>query len=838
MTSLSYSKEASYHFNDVPIHKSWKIRFSIELNPNSVTTKSITLTDHSGSKHSINVRYDNPTKTIEVTPKEPLSFNERYQLTLSSFIESSTNIPLDHDVSIFLNTESKDNHPRSLVGNNHILSAKAKALSQDWAKQYKQYLLKEANKWLSNDITVPSEGAGHSSFFLCENGTRLEYRSTPDPDGYYCPSENKYYEGERYDAGWRFFRMEELIIGLRHLADAYVLTDDERYAERATHILVQLSENYPNYSLQSKHGKLYWQSLDESVALIDISFAYDLIYSSSSIDVESHNKIQLFLKASAETISHNPMGLSNWQAWHNAAIGMVGAVTGDKALISTAINGDEGALYLLNKGVLDDGFWWEGSIAYHMYTLTAFNILAEVGDKWGFSLYDNPKLKAMFDTPIQYSYPNYQLPANNDGGTFGQSLIGSISSRGYYEYEAAYAHYKDSLYGQLLKMKYDQPQLRRNGDFALFFGKELPLIENRTNDVYSTLFESIGHGILRNQLNQYALLDYGTHGGSHGHYDKLHLDYFTNNELFGADPGTSGYSHPLHNIWYKQTYAHNTVIVDGQSQEATSGKLVQFHNQPPFNIIHASANGAYPGVDYERMVWMDNDLLIDWFWAEDEESQHTYDWIFHGMGSFKSDQLMRKLKKPIIFNNAVDTLLQNTYSQESNSTWRGSWRSINQKGTGFISLSDGSTKTILVANTPGNGNSPEALLKTSVIQRTKGKQGTFTSIFYPLKDEVKATLKDSNTIEIEKDNLKHYYYYNHKPQYTDVVAAKSTNPDISTLINELTYHKKGNSLYIQSKELPSQTTFSIVAPAIKEVYWNNSKLKVVFKDNHIYLAFP
>ena len=67
---------------------------------------------------------------------------------------------------------------------------------------------------------------------------------------------------------------------------------------------------------------------------------------------------------------HNP-GRNNHQSWFNAAYANVGVAIADPKLINTAIYGKKGLYFQLQNSVTRDGFWFEGTIAYHFYALQA-----------------------------------------------------------------------------------------------------------------------------------------------------------------------------------------------------------------------------------------------------------------------------------------------------------------------------------------------------------------------------------------------------------------------------------------------------------------------------------
>ena len=76
-----------------------------------------------------------------------------------------------------------------------------------------------------------------------------------------------------------------------------------------------------------------------------------------------------------------------------------------------------------------------------------------------------------------------------------------------------------------------------------------------------------------------TLLTFAPFGGFHGHFDKLSFVWYARGRERGVDPGraaSQAYRLPIHTQWYRATLAHNTVVVDGKSQEGAAGRLLAF----------------------------------------------------------------------------------------------------------------------------------------------------------------------------------------------------------------------------------------------------------------------
>jgi hypothetical protein len=778
------------------------------------------------------IRYNNITYGVgesTFAPNKPVT-----RAQFSSFLARVKN------PSQFLKNNRKMDRPHSFINSKDVLQAKKKIQKEEWANDYWVNLKKEADKWLKKDISVPSEGGGHPSWFVCKDGTKLYYQSEFSKQ-HYCPSDQKYYGDEQVQAGWRFYRHDELSKATRTLANAYILSDDEKYAKKAKEILLNYANKYPKYEVQEKKGRMYWQSLDEAVSIVDISYAYDLIYESNVLTEANRKTIETnLLVPASKTIANHNMGKSNWQAWHNAALGMIGFVLQDRDLIGQALYGEQGVYNLLENGVLENGMWWEGSLAYHMYTLTAFNILAEGAQQWGEDLYSHPKLKKMFDAPIQYAYPNLTLPANNNGGEYGHSLVGFVSSRGFYEYEAAYAHYNDPMYGSLLQKKYNQPGINRYGEYALFFGKEIEV--NPDLEFTSKNFSGVGHAILRSNngdSSNYISLDYGPHGGAHGHYDKLQLDMVLGNYLLAADMGSPHYGHPLYKSWYKNTVSHNTVVVDGINQNESKGNLVHYVVNKNLKFIQAQSNDVYDGVTYDRLIWMQDEYVLDWFSLESKQV-HTYDWMFHGNGEFGFHRVTPQFKEGNMFKK------ENGYQNFSNTKLvktSGNWSGIWDKGNNSVYMLSltGSPTSVITSNRPGPATDPYASHE-SVIQRKVGKKEDFIIVYQPLNKKganaiISGERIGSNEFLLNKGEEYDQLYYNKSARKLEIIAAqvtsdKSLDKKLGTAI-EIDKRKGILTIQFPDFEQVSQMSVAIEASGVSTVLVNNKKVPFTKVEEYI-----
>jgi len=156
---------------------------------------------------------------------------------------------------------------------------------------------------------------------------------------------------------------------------------------------------------------------------------------------------------------------------------------------------------------------------------------------------------------------------------------------------------------------------------------------------------AIGLAILRNGdgnrlEDQYLLLKYGPHGGVHGHRDKLEFVYWRHGKELAPDPPICD----LNEHWatyLQQTAAHNTIVIDGESQLPSTGeRCLTFAPLPGLQATELEATAAYSpsGACVSRFALLSEEyaLLLD---RVDGPGRHTIDWLMHGAGQQSAVQV-------------------------------------------------------------------------------------------------------------------------------------------------------------------------------------------------------
>ncbi len=523
--------------------------------------------------------------------------------------------------------------PRTLLDQSDFERIGQLARSSSWAAGVRDGILSAADGWQAAHLArfglrewaLPPEGGQWSHWYVCPtHGLSLTYRP---PNEHLCPRGHAV-TGDRYDRVIYSRRNSDNAAGARDNALAYRFTGKIEYARAAARILLAYAGVYGGWPIHDTTDRIDWrtggrafsQTLDESVWLIPMTWAYDLIADSGVLNAEQRRLIENdLLRAAVAVIERNDAGKSNWQSWHNAAIGAVGFALGDQELIARAIGGKSGFRFQMRESVFEEGFWYEGAWGYHFYALDPLLQLAEMAFRNGIDLFAELSLRKMFEAPLRFALPDGSLPQFNDSG--------SVNVFNYDRfYEAAYHRYEDPLFLSVLGR-------RARGREALFWGKES--VEGGTRlELASEVFPVSGNAILRAPGSDHTIaFKFGPHGGGHGHYDKLNFISYALGGIMAVDPGTQPYGAPTHNTWDKMTVAHNTVVVDEQRQAEATGALLAFASEGPMTAVRANAGPAYRQASLVRTLFLTPEYAVDHFAAQATDgAEHAYDWVYHNYG--------------------------------------------------------------------------------------------------------------------------------------------------------------------------------------------------------------
>lgn len=309
---------------------------------------------------------------------------------------------------------------------------------------------------------------------------------------------------------------------------------------------------------------------------------------------------------------------SNYTAWLNAA----GAATGRAAAAVRGqewdgrkewLEGDSGLYAHLRVAVAEDGWEWEGSTYYHGFVLRAALLALRGTDPSAVPADVVGVLAGMTDVLAAIATPGGILPALHDGPYLRDplalewlelvALAQQLVPSGALDAVAARARTELGAGDDGLDRELDN----------WFTGPPLP---ERPAPGALTLFGTAGYAVLR-VAGIHALLDFGPHGGSHGHRDKLSLYLYGDTTPWQPDPGQVPYAHAEFRDLYASTEAHPAFRVDGREQAECTGALLASDDRS----VTAEVTTAYEGVRGVRRIAAGEAYLVDLLTVTAEDSR-------------------------------------------------------------------------------------------------------------------------------------------------------------------------------------------------------------------------
>jgi len=583
-------------------------------------------------------------------------------------------------------------------------------------------------------------------------------------------------------------------------------TGDERYAAFVREMMLRYAALYPTlgehpYKGSPVPGRLFWQTLNESVWLVHTAQAYAYIHDYlSAADRDSIERNLLFPVAEfiergtdANYATFNRM--HNHATWACAAVGMTGYATGNRDLVDRALYGSEkdgqaGFLLQTERLFSPDGYFTEGAY-YLRYAIWPFMLFAQVIEKNEPELHiferrDGILLKAV-NALLQQAYDGVIIRANDAlRKTYStQEIVAAV--------DIAYWASRDP---QLLSIAAEQgsfvlSEAGRVTAKAIADGKAEPFRYRST--VYRDGADGAqgGMAVIRgSEARDGFMLTFKatSHGLSHGHYDKLTLALYDNGQEILTDYGAarflnieskSGGRYTHENDTYaQQTVAHNTVVVDGISHfHADYNTSMQYSPVitnarigEDLSVVSAYDTAAYhkervrmqrtTAVLSPETAGTEFPFVIDIFRLSSPEV-HTYDLPFHFSGHMINSSFPARKQGDLLRAMEGGYGYEHLWKEcESPVTADNAWFTILQ-GERFYSVTttlEGDAKAFLVrsgANDPDNNLRSEP----AVIFRQQGKANhVFASViephglFDPNLELTKGYLPQTEHIRVLQDN--------------------------------------------------------------------------------------
>ena len=415
----------------------------------------------------------------------------------------------------------------------------------------------------------------------------------------------------------------------------HALRGDPPLAAFARATLDEYADRYGRYPLADNvlgPSRPFFSTYLESIWLLQLCVAADLLDAANAGEGATARFRERVAAPSAALIRSYDEGESNRQLWNNAAMLAAGRALDDSALVAHAIHGPAGLLAQLGTGLLSDGSWYEGE-NYHLFSHRGLWYGVTMAEAAGIELPSQlvARFQSGFSTPFLTAFPDLGFPARRDS-QYGASLrqwrtaescelglarasdarlTGALASL----YAGDIPRRDTGRWRSAAESERNEPASALNradlGWRSLLFAREtLPPLDRAS--IPSALLEGQGIAVFRRDRGKaYVALDYGHHGGGHGHPDRLNVLLANGAWRILDDMGTGSYVDPsLH--WYRSTLAHNAPLVNGRSQPRASGTLTAYEERDGIGWARAAARiSMQPEVVAERAITVLGDALID-----------------------------------------------------------------------------------------------------------------------------------------------------------------------------------------------------------------------------------
>ncbi len=625
-------------------------------------------------------------------------------------------------------TENFKNLPRVKVperpflylNKEEIASARDCAAKEEWAKKLKENYLRTSETWMARDYDfikkiIPVKGSIYTyglgmdldpvqqkkmkwlgwkdpRHVVAINGIVYPNASVQDQGtGWMDPATKMKYYFVALANGMTIKQLET--VDLPSLVNAWLLTGEEKYAERALWILDAIATVYP-YANEGPidypglapgkpdGGRLdrpYYQS---ARALMNYAnYAEMLSMSTFSGKPSPSNpgytmlkniEINLLMNGADYCLRMTKSGtgasyeLNNGNIDYNRAPLVVGAMLGIPEWVEWALNGPLGFKYAVTNTIDINGRYFETGTLYAEHTRelllsTAYFLKRMRLPSYpnGFEAYDDQRFAHFalnFFTGIQVAG---RLPLFGDAGPDAEiKKDGRIFDRGtltaaqrFYLYSGK-KDIRDAALQTASQMLQNKPAEFKYFDSDLFhsygldeFVKQAQVVKNEAFVPQSTMLFDYGTLILRqgkSDNERAALIRFGP-TLNHGQADELGLDFYAKGREFSFDPGY--FNTHFRFGFTSTTVGHNVLVVNRSNQlhkPSPGGDLQTWTNGEVLKSTAVNDPKAYSDQDvskYKRRVALinlspDESYIIDNFWVSGGEE---YDYSLHGIKGGKLD---------------------------------------------------------------------------------------------------------------------------------------------------------------------------------------------------------
>lgn len=370
---------------------------------------------------------------------------------------------------------------------------------------------------------------------------------------------------------------------LEDYSKKYLECRDEEFLHFIEDALSYYSFNYEKFVLHNKEGKIFdtlpktfnrcgritAQGLNKAMLCIQIVHCIDNLYSYLNANLRESvfhllfPQIYVLLKSQIHKIH-------NISCYEICSIAMMGILSSNKEMLEFAFSSRYSFYNQLDQGVTKDFLWFEGSFHYHFFVLKPILQLFKLAKKYQFYIPNKyyELVKKMLLEGYKMSFSDCSLPSPNDG----------------------WPNRYLSDYIEVFELG--------NQIFIDDFSVILKSIYARSNCYATTHCLDTGFSILKNKYWN-VFIKYYENNISHAHPDKLNIEVKFGNNFLTHDLSTSGYGSTISSAFYKRTYSHNTIVIDGKDSNLSCNSIIHFYNE---NMIDVLVEDIYANINISRKI--------------------------------------------------------------------------------------------------------------------------------------------------------------------------------------------------------------------------------------------
>lgn len=499
-------------------------------------------------------------------------------------------------------------------------------------------------------LRIPETGiASWNGYYACPRHSVPLTFDISSPDHHVCPVDGEVFTGEPYTGAWWRQVNTQNQMACHHAALIWMLTGDQDALSLSIRIMTEYARYYPGYEVHgnvpyNNPGKANAQTLCDAAWIKGFLCAYDIIREELDEESKKHIENNLLRCCCEFLMDQKSDQLHNHEIVIQSSIAITGILLDDAQYLDFGLDSKYGLRYQFEHGMLADGFWFEGSAAYHFYVLDQYIAFESFAWNTEHSFLKTPGFIEALTFPLRLVQPDGMLPPLNDVGSGYRGFDGNERI-----YELAYSLTGDLDCVRMLNHIYREKN--RNNLYSFFFGaEELPEVEMLPPHGYhSDLEKGSGLSSMTGPDGRFLLVKHSPFGGEHDHYDRLGIHFVAFGKQPIPDIGTCLYGAPLHYNYYKNTASHNTVCINSANQPPANCKVLFYEKDKERTILDTSvkwdgsyepldsftipqwSTKAYEGVEMRRVIAWFGDFFIDLFLVQSPDVR-MIDWTIHIRG--------------------------------------------------------------------------------------------------------------------------------------------------------------------------------------------------------------